>query len=426
MTVHIGIGISIFLIVYVLISTEIINKTVAALTGASLFMVFRIIGEERAFEAVDWNVIFLLLGMMIIVGITKDSGIFQYVAIKMAKFARGHATRILVLLSLVTAVFSSLLDNVTTILILSPVTMMIVVELGVSPVPLLISEAIASNVGGTATLVGDPPNVMVGSAANLTFLDFLTNLGPAVFVILIVDLGLLYLFFRSQLETTEERRLVIMEMDESKSIVDRPLLIKSLVVLGLVIVGFLLQEVTKLEAGAIALTGAALLMLLNGGKEIDRFFSEIEWGSIFFFVGLFVLVGGLVRLGVISALAQKMIDITSGNIEVTSMLMIWLSGVVSAIVDNIPYVATMIPLVHHLGSSLGQAAIQPVWWSLALGACLGGNGTLVGASANVISAGMARKSGFHISFMDFTKYGAAITLVNLVLASVYITLFDMH
>lgn len=423
MPFHLVIGIAIFLVVYVAISIELVNKTVAALAGAALFMIFHIVGEERAFGFVDWNVIFLLFGMMVIVGITKQSGIFQYVAIRMAKVARGRPLRIMLLLSLITALFSSLLDNVTTILIVSPVTIMIAVELEISPVPLLISEAIASNVGGTATLVGDPPNIMIGSAAHFTFIDFLANLAPFIIVLLVLDLALLALFFRKELTAAEERRMLIMEMDETKSIEDRPLMVKSLIVIGLVIVGFLLQSVTGLEAGAVALGGAALLMLLTGGKEIDRYFADIEWGSIFFFIGLFILVGGLVLLGVVNDVAQFLLGLTKDNMEVTSAVLIWASGVLSAIVDNIPYVATMIPLVEHFGSVLGETTIRPLWWALSLGACLGGNGTLVGASANVIAAGIAKRSGFHISFIQFTKYGALITLFNLVLSTLFVDLF---
>lgn len=420
MSFPILIGVAIFLAVYVVISAELINKTIAALAGAALFMIFHIIGEKQAFEFVDWNVIFLLLGMMIIVGVTKESGVFQYVAIRMAKAARGNGVQILVLLSLVTAGFSAFLDNVTTILIIAPVTMMIAVELEISPLPFLIAEAIASNVGGTATLVGDPPNIMIGSAAQFTFLDFAANLTPFIVVVLCVDLALLAVIFRKRLVATEERRFMIMELDESKSIQDRTLMVKSLSVIGLVIVGFLLQGVTGLEAGAVALAGAALLMLLTGGREVDRYFAEIEWGSILFFVGLFVLVGGMVRLGVITAVATWLLDLTQGNIRTTAALIVWASGFLSAMVDNIPYVATMIPLVEHFGTILGSRAIEPLWWALSLGACLGGNGTLVGASANVITAGIARRSGYPLTFLQFTKYGSLVTLVNLALSTAYV------
>lgn len=420
MTFHILIGVAIFLLVYVVISAELINKTIAALAGAALFMIFHIIGEKQAFEFVDWNVIFLLLGMMIIVGVTKESGVFQYVAIRMAKAARGNGVRILVLLSLVTAGFSAFLDNVTTILIIAPVTMMIAVELEISPLPFLIAEAIASNIGGTATLVGDPPNIMIGSAAQFTFLDFAANLAPLILVILCIDLALLAFLFRRRLVATEERRFMIMELDESKSIQDRKLMVKSLSVIALVIIGFLLQGVTGLEAGGVALAGAALLMLLTGGREVDRYFAEIEWGSILFFVGLFVLVGGMVRLGVITAVATWLLGLTEGNIRTTAALIVWASGFLSAVVDNIPYVATMIPLVEHFGAVLGSHAVEPLWWALSLGACLGGNGTLVGASANVIAAGIAKRSGYPLSFLHFTKYGLLVTLVNLVLSTVYV------
>ncbi|HUZ16978.1 MAG TPA: SLC13 family permease, partial [Spirochaetia bacterium] len=266
----------------------------------------------------------------------------------------------------------------------------------------------------------DPPNIMIGSAAQFTFLDFLGNLAPLVILLLLADLVILGLLFRKQLVATEERRMMIMELDESKSIHDRPLMIKSLTVIGLVIAGFLLQGLTGLEAGAVALAGAALLMLLTGGREVDKYFAEIEWGSIFFFVGLFILVGGMVRLGVITAVATWLLDLTGGRVRTAATTIIWASGVISSIVDNIPYVATMIPLVEHLGEVLGNKAIEPLWWSLALGACLGGNGTLVGASANVIAAGIARRSGYHISFLKFTKYGSIVTLFNLAVSTIYV------
>jgi len=242
-------------------------------------------------------------------------------------------------------------------------------------------------------------------------------------LLMALDLLLLALFFRRQLSASEERRMLIMEMDEKKSIEDRSLLIKALIVIGLVILGFLLQSLTGLEAGAVALAGAALLMLLTGGKEIDRYFAEIEWGSIFFFIGLFILVGGLVRLGVIDDIGAFLLGLTKDNMRVTSSILIWASGFISAIVDNIPYVATMIPLVEHFGKSLGESTIQPLWWALSLGACLGGNGTLIGASANVIAAGIAKRSGFHVSFLEFTKYGALITVINLVFSTLFIDLF---
>jgi Na+/H+ antiporter NhaD/arsenite permease-like protein len=414
------VGLGLFAAIYVIISAELVNKTIISLLGAALFIVFQIIGTNKAFSVIDWNVIFLLISMMIIVGITKKTGVFQYVAIKAAKLAKGEPIVILVLLSLITALFSAFLDNVTTVLIITPVTILIAVELGISPIPFIINVAIASNVGGTATLIGDPPNIMIGSAAKLDFMDFLTNLMPIILLLMVVLSGISYILFSKKLHVSNERKARIMEFDESKAIEDVPLLVKSLIVLGLVIIGFLLHGLLEVEASVIALLGASLLMLLTGSKEVDEFFHDVEWGTLFFFIGLFIMVGGLVELGIMKMLSEWVLDITKGNMKLTTIALLWFSGVLSAFVDNIPYVATMIPLVQNIGTTVGAVAIGPVWWSLALGACLGGNGTLIGASANVVAVGLANKSGYKISFMDFTKYGALITVVNLIIVTFYL------
>ena len=417
------VALGIFLVLYIIISTEIINKTVVALFGASIYLVLHIIGEEEAFQHIDWNVIFLLVSMMIIVGITKNTGLFQFIAIKAAKFAKGEPVAILILLSLICALFSALLDNVTTVLIIVPVTILIAVELGISPVPFVISIAIASNIGGAATLIGDPPNIMIGSASGLDFMQFLVNLGPPIAICLFFFTIIQILVFRKKLRVSTERKARIMEFDESKTLEDIPLLIKCLSVLALVITGFLLHGFLHLEASVIAMFGASLLMLITGVKEVDEVLKDIEWGTIFFFVGLFILVGGLVETGAIKIAAEYILGLTKGNIKSTSILIVWVSGIFSAFVDNIPYVATMIPLVNDIGNTLGSEAIVPVWWSLALGSCLGGNGTLVGASANVVSAGLASKSGYKISFIEFTKYGFGFMLVTLAVSTVYVLLF---
>ncbi len=413
----------VFLVIYIIMSSEILNKTVVVIIGAALYIIFRIIDQEKAFEHIDWNVIFLLISMMIIVGISKRTGLFQYVAIKAAKFAKGDPIKILILLSLITAVFSAFLDNVTTVLILTPVSILIAVELGVSPIPFVICEAIASNIGGTATLIGDPPNIMIGSAANISFFQFLVNMGPIIIVNLIIFSIMAILIFRKKLDVTYERKARIMEFDESKSIEDRFLLIKSIIVLSLVIIGFLVHGVLHLEPATISLLGAGVLMLLAGKEEVEKFFHEVEWTTIFFFIGLFIIVGGLVEIGVIKALAEFVLKLTKGDLKITTFLIVWFSGIFSAIVDNIPYVATMIPLIKNIGLKLGEANIMPIWWALSLGACLGGNGTLIGASANVVSCSLAEKSGYKISFLEFTKYGALFTLVSLILATGYLFLF---
>jgi Na+/H+ antiporter NhaD/arsenite permease-like protein len=420
MSVLSWVALGVFLFAYVIISTEKINKIIVALLGGAIFILIGVISQEEAFRVIDWNVIFLLVSMMVIINITKTTGFFQFVAIKAAKAVRGDPIKILVLLSLITALFSAFLDNVTTVLILAPVTILIAVELGISPVPFIISLALASNIGGTATLIGDPPNIMIGSAVNLDFLAFLSNLAPVIVVLLIVFAALAVLLFRKQLIVSNKRKARIMDFDESKSLENKPLMIKCLVVLGLVIIGFLFSRNFGLEASTIALFGAALLLLLSGKHDLDEFFRDIEWGTIFFFVGLFILVGGLVEQGWIAKCAGFIMRITNGNLKFTSILLIWVSGVFSAVVDNIPYVATMIPMVQDISSQVGTEAAQPLWWALSLGACLGGNATLIGASANVISASISGKSGYPISFLEFTKYGALITVVNMVICTGYV------
>ncbi|GMO69933.1 MAG: ArsB/NhaD family transporter [Treponemataceae bacterium] len=409
-----------FLLAYIIISTEKINKTIVALLGGAIFLLAGFIGQEEAFRMIDWNVIFLLVSMMVIINITKTTGLFQFVAIKTAKAVHGDPLRILILLSLIAAVFSAFLDNVTTVLILAPVTILIAVELGITPVPFIICLALASNVGGTATLIGDPPNIMIGSAAKLDFLTFLINLGPIIVVALAIFVVLAILLFRKKLSVSNERKARIMDFDESKSLENIPLLVKCLIALGIVIFGFLFHGALKVEASTVALFGAALLLLLSGKHEIDEFFHDIEWNTIFFFIGLFILVGGLVEQGWISKCAEFIMQFTGGDLRLTAVLLIWVSGVFSAFVDNIPYVATMIPMVQEISASVGTEAAEPLWWALSLGACLGGNATLVGASANVVSAGIASKSGYPISFMTFTKYGALVTLTSMAVSTAYV------
>jgi Na+/H+ antiporter NhaD/arsenite permease-like protein len=353
------VALAIFVGAYVFIATEMVNKTVVALLGGAVFVMIGAIGQEEAFRVIDWNVIFLLVSMMVIVNITRTTGLFQYVAIKTAKAARGNPVKILILLSVVTGLFSAFLDNVTTILILTPVTILIAVELGISPVPFIMSEAVVSNMGGTMTLIGDPPNIMIGSAAGLDFLSFIVNLAPVIIVIVLLFCVVSFYRFRKKLVVSNERKARIMEFDESKSIEDRPLLFKCLVVLSVVILGFLLHGFLHMEASTIALFGASALLLLTGKRELDEYFREIEWGTIFFFIGLFILVGGLVELGVIGKIAKALLSITGGNIKVTTVFLVWASGILSSFIDNIPYVATMIPMIHEIGASVGAEAVTP-------------------------------------------------------------------
>ncbi len=416
------IAVLLFSVIYLSILTEVVNKTVLVLFGAGLFLALKILNMESAIESVDWHVIFLLVSMMVIVNITKESGVFQYVAIKAAKFAKGEPVRILILLSLICALFSAFLDNVTTVMIIIPVTILIAIELGVSPVPFVISIVIASNIGGTATLIGDPPNIMIGASAGISFMEFLVYLGPVVLVTLILLSCIIAVLFRNKLKVSAIQKARIMEFDESRSITDKKLLVKSLSVLGCVILGFLFHGFLDLEASTIAFIGASILLLLASSDNVDKVLAEIEWGTIFFFIGLFILVGGLVETGAMEAAAEYVLNWANGDIEKTAFVILWVSGLFSAFVDNIPYVATMIPLIHRLGETLGAHAIEPLWWSLSLGACFGGNGTLIGASANVVSIGIAEKSGFKISFLQFTKYGFAVMILTLIIATIFLWL----
>lgn len=421
------IALAIFLVTYAIIISEKINRAVIALLGAALMIIFGILDVHKALEHyIEWTTIALLIGMMILVGIANKTGVFQYVAIKAAKMAGGKPMNILLILSTLTALGSALLDNVTTVLLMVPVTLSITKILHVNPVPFLISEVIASNIGGTATLIGDPPNIMIGSAnEHLTFNAFLLNLAPITIIIMVVTLGLLYLIYRKELKFNEKYKQKLMELKESDYIHDRKLMTKSLIVLAFTLLGFVLHSVIHLDASVIAITGAVVLMLI-GLKEdqIEEALDAVEWVTIFFFAGLFTLVGGLQEVGIINQLAQGVLDITKGDIGFAAPLILWGSGIASATIDNIPFVATMIPLIKDMGVQLGLAVDSPqlnaLWWSLALGACLGGNGTIIGASANVIVAGIAKKEGHGFSYMEFLKVGAPIMIISLFLSHIYI------
>ncbi len=428
----------IFFVALVLIISEKIHKTVVALFGASLVLVLKILEQHEAFHleefGVDWNVIFLLIGMMIIINLMRPTGLFEYIAIRSAKAGRGDPLRIMVIFAIITAVLSALLDNVTTVLLLAPVTLLIADALEVDPIPYLIVEALASNIGGTATLIGDPPNIMIASKAKLDFMDFIIHLSPIVIIMMVVVIGILKLVFGKRLKTRDELKERIMQMDEREAIKDPVMLIKSLVVLGIVLVGFILHGIFHYEPATVALFGAGLLLLLSGTDEPHHILAEIEWPVIFFFIGLFIMVGGLVKVGAISLMSQKMLALTKGNLFATSMVIMWFSAIASAVVDNIPYVATMNPLVidmarelwpaHAAGSMelLQHPELMPIWWSLALGACLGGNGSAIGASANVIVVGMAEKAGHKISFLKFMAYGLPIMFITVFISMIYVWL----
>ena len=407
----------IFVITYAVIATDRVDKTVAALLGGTAVVVLGIVDQEEAFGAIDLNVIFLLAGMMTMAAILRRTGFFQWLAIRSVKVAGGEPYRLLIVLSLVCAALSALLDNVTTVVLIAPVTLYIASVLRVSPVPFLISEILASNIGGTATLIGDPPNILIGSAAGVGFAEFLTNMAPIALAILVVYVGLTRVLFGRDLRVHDDVREAVLALDEAEVLTEPRLLRLSLSVIGVTLAGFLVAGPLGLEAGTIALLGAAVLLLLSG-LEVESVLRDVEWPTLFFFVGLFMLVEAVVHVGIIGALADSLIRLTGGDATVTTLGLLWISGIGSAIIDNIPYTATMIPVVQQLGAA--GLPIEPLWWSLALGACLGGNATIVGASANVVVANMARRAGHEISFVAFLRYGLLVTFVSLVMSTVYL------
>ncbi|MCP3773934.1 ArsB/NhaD family transporter [Paenibacillus sp. MZ04-78.2] len=414
------IAIGLFAVAYGFIVSEKIHRTIVAMIGGILMVVLGIVSQETAIHHIDFNTLGLLVGMMIIVGITAETGLFKYIAVWSAKKAGGHPVRIMVVLSLVTAIGSAFLDNVTTVLLMVPVTFSITRQLQVNPVPFLMSQILACNIGGTATLIGDPPNIMIGSAVKeLTFMAFISNLAPIAAIILAITVPFFVLFYRKQIRTTEELRLGLMKMNEKAEIRDPVLLKKCLVVLGLTLIGFFVHQSVHLESATVALAGAFLLLLLTGEHFLEEAFQRVEWTTIFFFVGLFVLVSGLIETGVIAALANYAVGVTGGDVTKSAILILWLSGIASAFLDNIPFVATMIPMIQEMGT-MGVSNLEPLWWSLALGACLGGNGTLIGASANLIVAGMAAREGHPISFMKFFVIAFPLMLLSIAVANIYV------
>lgn len=418
---HFLIAVIVFALTYSAIIYEKINRMIVALAGALLMIIFQVVSQEHAVDHIDFNTIGLLVGMMVIVLILKRTGVFQYIAIKAAKKAKGEPWKIMVLFAVATAMASALLDNVTTILLIAPVTLVITDTLKTDPTPFLLTEVFSANIGGTATLIGDPPNIMIGGAAKLSFLDFIMNLTPVVIVILAVTVALIVLIYRRSMSVDEKNKKKVLRFDEAKSIQDRTLLIKSLVVLGITIVGFVLHSAFHLESATVALFGAVMLLLISG-IEPEDILTEIEWTTIFFFMGLFVLVGSLEEVGLIEKLAKKVMGLTNGNMFVTSMLILWMSAFLSAFLDNIPFVATMIPLIKSLEAMSGMP-LTALWWALSLGACLGGNGTIIGASANVIAGRMLEKHGHKLGFFGYMKIGFPLMLVSIILSAVYIIIF---
>ena len=412
-------SIIIFVAAYAVIISEKIHRMVVAMAGGMLMIVLGFLSQETAIkDDIDFNTIGLLIGMMILVAITRRTGVFEAMAIWAARITEGKPLGLLALLSLITALASALLDNVTTVLLIVPVTLTLTEKLQINPLPFLYTEIISSNIGGTATLIGDPPNIMIGSAVGLSFMDFVVHLTPIAIPIQLVTTALLLFIYRKELVVSDEDRQQLLTLSPKEEIKDWKLLKQSLAVLGLTILGFMLHSVLHMESATVALTGAMALMLISK-EEPEDVLLHVEWPTIFFFAGLFVLVGGLKAAGVLQALAQWILTITQGQVAATSYIVLWVSAIASAFVDNIPFVATMIPLLQEMGQLSGMN-LEPVWWSLALGACLGGNGTLIGASANVVVAGIAEKNGYKISFLQFLYLAFPLMLVSIVMSHIYI------
>jgi Na+/H+ antiporter NhaD/arsenite permease-like protein len=415
---------TVFVVAYALITTERFNKTMVALAGATLMFFLPVINSHEVFYSedtgIDWDVIFLLLGMMIIVSVVRQTGAFEYIAIWAAKRAKGSPLRIMILLLLVTAIGSAFLDNVTTVLLIAPVTLLVCERLAVSAAPFLIGEAFAANIGGAATLVGDPTSIIIGTGAHLSFISFVANMGPAVAIVLAALLLLLPRLFPGAFNVDPERVADVMSLDESEAISDRKLLIQCGVVLLVVSPGFVVHKEIHMEPSLVAMAGAGILVLISG---LDREFylSSVEWETLLFFAGLFIMVGALVRTGVIDNLAHAASHATHGNEWLTTVLILGVSFLFSGFVNNVPYAATMTPIVGQFASSIhGHAGSDVLWWALILGTVLGGNLTAVGASANVVVVGIAQRAGSPVSFWDFTKRGAAVTAVSFVISISYL------
>ncbi len=417
----------VLILAYVFIALEKIPKVTIALLGAAVVVFSGLVSQEKIAETglnefyfinfVDFNVIFLLVSMMIIVNITTRCGVFKWVAIELLKMTKGKPLMVLITLAFLTAILSAFLDNVTTVILIMPITFVVAKQLDINPVPLLITEIFASNIGGTATLIGDPPNIIIGSAAGFSFMDFIKELTIICLIIMAAVVAFLYLCFRKQLVTTEEKMASIQEIDNSKTITDYPLLKRSMLVLGLVILGFLTHDITHIATCIIAFIGASILLLFENPEET---FKEVEWNTIFFFIGLFIIIGGFEAAGGIKLMADWLLKVTAGSQQIASYVILWASGILSGIIDNIPYTATMAPMIHEIELEKGREFVLPMWWCLALGACLGGNLTIIGAAANVIVSENSAKHGHVIKFLEFMKYGVIVVFISLALSSIYI------
>lgn len=422
MTILMLIALAIFVATYVLIITEWVNKMLAAMIGGFVIILVGILPQQEALLAVDWNVIFFLIGMMMVISVLKKTGVFMYLAIKTAKVARGKPLWIMILMFLVTGFLSAFLGSVTTVMILVPVVMLICDELKISPVSFIITMVIASNMGGAATMVGDPPNILIGSATSYTFLDFLFNLTPPILIASGTSVVLMYLIYHKKLKVTNENRARLLSYKEDTLITDKKLLIRSLIVLGLMLLALAMQSVLHIEIATISMTAGLALLVMSDRKEVDNvLMHDIDWMTLFFFIGLFILVESLVKTGLIGQMANAIVESTKGDTKKASMMILWMSGLLSAFIDNVPFVAAMIPMVKTMGNMLGSAVdMHPVWWALSLGTCLGGNGTLIGASSNIVAVGIANRNGYRITFKQFTVIGILFTINTLVVSALYI------
>ena len=420
---------SLLILAYIFIALEKIPKVTIALLGGALTIVLGLVSQTKALgdginphyfiNFIDFNVIFLLVSMMVIVSITTRSGVFNWIANELLKFTKGHPVKVLCALGLFTAVTSAFLDNVTTVILIMPITFAIAKKLDIDPIPFLLTEIFSSNIGGTATLIGDPPNIIIGSAGGLSFIDFIKELTPVILVIMCVVLTVLAFIFRKKLHASQDKMDEVAKIDNSHTITDKALMIRSTLILALVILGFMLHDVTHIETCVVAMLGASILLIFEKPNEILQ---DVEWNTIFFFIGLFIIIGGLEASGGIKLMAEWILKVTQGSQAATSMIILWASGVISGIIDNIPYTATMAPMLVEIEKTMGATYAYPLWWALSLGACLGGNMTIIGAAANVIVSENAAKSGHPISFMRFLKYGVAIVAISLVISTVYIYL----
>lgn len=424
---------SLLILAYIFIALEKIPKVTIALLGGALTIVLGLVSQTKTLgdginphyfiNFIDFNVIFLLVSMMVIVSITTRSGVFNWIANELLKFTKGHPVKVLCALGLFTAVTSAFLDNVTTVILIMPITFAIAKKLDIDPIPFLLTEIFSSNIGGTATLIGDPPNIIIGSAGGLSFIDFIKELTPVILVIMCVVLTILAFIFRKKLHASQDKMDEVANIDNSHTITDKALMIRSTLILALVILGFMLHDVTHIETCVVAMLGASILLIFEKPNEILQ---DVEWNTIFFFIGLFIIIGGLEASGGIKLMAEWILKVTQGSQAATSMIILWASGVISGIIDNIPYTATMAPMLVEIEKTMGATYAYPLWWALSLGACLGGNMTIIGAAANVIVSENAAKSGHPISFMRFLKYGVGVVAISLLISTAYIYLRFLH